>query len=238
MTTTTTTFDVRIAKELLAFAKEQLDFAHYNYYWCPIFDRKRKLQYAQRDFENAQHDLKDALEMERLEGKIRTCPDFPIKGVQFKDAGELVADPWSFNCVLDRWKKRYIDKEISCIVGLESRGFIFGAALAAKLGIGFVPIRKKGKQPFKCHSIKYEKEYGTDEFELDMTLLSCNQDVKVIVIDDLLATGGSLCAAITLLKYANAVIVEATTLLEVEELNGREKILNTGIPFYCLMSKI
>ncbi len=153
---------------------------------------------------------------------IRNIPDFPRKGILFRDITTLVKDSVAFSGVIDAFHERYRTKHIDAVAGIEARGFIFGAALAYRLGVGFVPIRKKGKLPWKTLSETYELEYGSDVLEIHADAVSPGQ--KVLMVDDLIATGGSLLAACKLVERLGGEIVEVAVLIELVDLGGREKI--------------
>lgn len=161
-------------------------------------------------------------ELSFLKRKVANYADFPKPGIQFKDFFPIMNDPKAFHLCIDLLAKRYQHKGIEAIVGLESRGFILGAALAYKMEVPFVPVRKPGKLPGKTYSVSYEKEYGTDRVEISQNALV--KDQRVLVIDDLIATGGSAKAAIDLISKVEATVVEFVSLLEIPELEGRKKI--------------
>jgi adenine phosphoribosyltransferase len=154
--------------------------------------------------------------------KVRTVPDFPKPGIQFKDITTLVADGPAFTAVIDRLVSRYAEARLTKVVGVESRGFIFGAALANKLGIGFVPVRKAGKLPAKTIQRSYALEYGEATVEIHKDALT--KADRVVVVDDLLATGGTLRAACELVDELGASIVEVWVLIELGFLPGRAKL--------------
>jgi len=160
--------------------------------------------------------------MEDLRSKIRNVPDFPVKGIQFKDITTLVKDGKAFAEVIDLFDRRFRGKGVEVVVGVESRGFIFGGALAYKWGVGFVPVRKPGKLPAEKLREEYELEYGTDALEIHADAIRPGQ--KVLVIDDLLATGGTLAATARLVERLGGVIVGMAFLIELNFLHGREKI--------------
>jgi len=166
-----------------------------------------------------------------LKSCIRDVPDFPKEGILFKDITPLLADKAAFTQAIDTLASRYADK-IDIVVGIESRGFIFGAALASKLGIGFVPVRKPGKLPADTYSVEYELEYGTDTVEIHQDAISAGS--RVLLIDDLLATGGTAAATLELLKNFDAEIVEVAFLIELDFLHGREKLKD--YPVYAMIS--
>ena len=161
---------------------------------------------------------------ERLNQVIRTIPDFPKKGIMFKDITTLLNNSEAFRELIDFLKDRYKDKNIDFVAGIESRGFIFGSALAYALGIGFVPIRKKGKLPYTTISEKYALEYGFDEVEIHIDAFRDVKNPKVLLIDDLIATGGTAAAAVNLIKKVGAEVVEACFIIELEFLKGRDKL--------------
>jgi len=159
-----------------------------------------------------------------LNDAIRTIPDFPKKGIMFKDITTLLNNSEAFKALIDFLKERYENKEIDFVAGIESRGFIFGSALSYALGVGFVPIRKKGKLPYTTISEKYALEYGFDEIEIHIDAFRDKKNPKVLLIDDLIATGGTAAAAVNLIQKVGAEVVEACFIIELEFLNGKEKI--------------
>ena len=161
---------------------------------------------------------------EKLNKVIRTIPDFPKKGIMFKDITTLLNNSKAFRELIDFLKDRYKDKNIDFVAGIESRGFIFGSALAYALGSGFVPIRKKGKLPYTTISEKYALEYGFDEVEIHIDAFRDVKNPKVLLIDDLIATGGTASAAVNLIKKVGAEVVEACFIIELEFLKGRDKL--------------
>ena len=169
--------------------------------------------------------------LERLKQKIRDVPDFPKPGIVFKDITPLLADVRSFQSVIDSFAKRYADKSVDAVVAVESRGFIFGAALAYRIDAGFVPVRKKGKLPYKVESIEYALEYGTDRIEMHQDAL--HKGSRVLVIDDVLATGGTARASARLVERLGGKVVGIATLIELGFLGGRELI--EGYEFFSLI---
>lgn len=160
--------------------------------------------------------------MEYIKKTIRTIPNFPKKGIMFRDITTLLKDPEGFKKSCDEFYKRYKDKKIDVVVGIESRGFIFGAVLAYLLGVGFVPIRKPGKLPGKTIKEVYELEYGTDAVEMHTDAIKKGD--KVLVVDDLIATGGTCGATIKLIEKLGGEIIECCFVVELPELKGREKM--------------
>ena len=155
-----------------------------------------------------------------IRNSIRNIPDFPTKGIQFKDITTALKDGKILREIAEEMYNTYKDKGITKIVGIESRGFIMGAILAEKLGVGFVPIRKKGKLPAETNTVSYEKEYGLDEIEIHKDALNSN-DV-VLVHDDLLATGGTMLAAERLIRQFGVKDIYIHFIIELDELNGRK----------------
>jgi adenine phosphoribosyltransferase len=160
--------------------------------------------------------------MEKLKKIIRDIPDFPKKGIVFKDVTTLLRDPVSFQRTVDLLGHRYIDRSIDLVVGVEARGFIVGAALAYKLGAGIILVRKPGKLPYKTHKASYELEYGTDTLEIHQDAITKGQ--RVLIADDLLATGGTVSAVIKLIEKLGGEIEECAFLIELDSLKGREKL--------------
>lgn len=153
---------------------------------------------------------------------IRNVPDFPKAGIQFKDITPLLADPRLFAGTIDLLTDSHKPGSVDAIVGIDARGFIFAAAAAMKLNAGFVPVRKKGKLPFKTHEQDYALEYGSATVAMHVDALK--PGARVLLIDDLLATGGTAAAAAALVKKLDAQIVEISFLIELKFLNGREKL--------------
>ncbi len=168
-----------------------------------------------------------------IENAIRTVPDFPKPGIQFKDITTLLGDPEAFGLLMDHLQARYSDYSLDYVAGIDARGFIFGAVLADRLNVGFVPVRKSGKLPYTTVAEKYSLEYGFDEVEVHIDAFGENgkqpsgNPSRVLLIDDLLATGGTAAAATTLIDRLGADCVEACFLLELDFLKGREKLATT-----------
>src|SRR5512135_1647939 len=167
-----------------------------------------------------------------LKSKIRDIPDFPKKGILFRDITTLLKDEAAFQRVIEKMTAFYDDEEVEKVVGIESRGFIFGAPLAYTLGAGFVPVRKPGKLPSDIYEAKYELEYGSDTLTIHQDAVTPGQ--RVLVVDDLLATGGTMCATLDLLKQLGAVVVGVCFLIELTELKGRDKL--AGHPVMSLLT--
>ena len=160
--------------------------------------------------------------MDQLKAKIRNVPDFPKPGILFYDITTLLRDGAGFRQAIEALAEPYKGQAIDAVVGMESRGFIFGAAVADRLGIGFIPVRKPGKLPAKTVKVTYDLEYGSDCLEMHCDAVDAG--TKVIVVDDLLATGGTAKATVQLLKGQGATIVGVSFLIELVELGGRAKL--------------
>ena len=160
--------------------------------------------------------------MDSLKAMIRTIPDFPKQGIMFKDITTLLKDPKGLQEAMRYFTIRYKGRKIDKIVGIESRGFILGATLAYMLGIGFVPVRKANKLPAPTKRIDYALEYRTDSLEIHIDSIRAGE--KVLLVDDLLATGGTAKAAAELVESLGGVVVECAFLIELSQLKGREKL--------------
>jgi len=157
-----------------------------------------------------------------LKSKIRDIPNFPKEGIIFKDITTLLKDPPAFRKAVDKIASFYQDEGIEKVVAVESRGFILGAPVAFKLGAGFIPVRKPGKLPSDIYEAKYELEYGTDTLTIHQDALTPGQ--RVLIVDDLLATGGTISATIELVKLLGGTIVGIAFLVELSELKGRNRL--------------
>jgi adenine phosphoribosyltransferase len=165
--------------------------------------------------------------MKQLSETIRSIPDFPKKGIVFRDITTLLKDADALHNAVELLKKKYEYSKIDKVVCIESRGFILGSALAVSLGAGFVPIRKKGKLPAEVIREQYALEYGTDEIEIHVDAIKSGD--RILLHDDLLATGGTMCAAIKLVEKLQAKIVGVSFLIELSFLKGRAKLNNYDI---------
>jgi len=157
-----------------------------------------------------------------LKAKIRDVRDFPKEGILFKDITPLLGDPQAFNTAINLLANRYIGRHVDRVVGIEARGFILGAALAYKLNAGLILVRKPGKLPAETLRAAYELEYGVNELEVHCDALS--PGLRVVLIDDVIATGGTICAAIDLIQKLQCEIVEIAFLIELCALNGRKRL--------------
>ena len=165
--------------------------------------------------------------LEKLRAAIRDVPDFPKKGILFKDITPVLNDPGLFRASIDLFLNRSREKNVDKIVGIDARGFLFGSAVAYELGLGFVPIRKRGKLPHRTDTAKYSLEYG--EAEMEMHVDALKEGERVVLVDDLLATGGTSAAAAVLIRNAGANLVEAQFLIELEFLEGRKRLGPTPV---------
>jgi len=159
-----------------------------------------------------------------IKSAIRTIPDYPKEGIQFRDITTLLENPTAFRMSIDSLVHRYLDQNIQTIVGIEARGFIFGAALAYALGIRFVPIRKVGKLPHTTLKQAYQLEYGEDSIEIHTDSLEANE--RIVLIDDLIATGGTAAAAIALIRQLEGNIIESCFIVDLPDLGGSQKLQN------------
>jgi adenine phosphoribosyltransferase len=171
--------------------------------------------------------------MTDLKGLVRSIPDYPKPGILFRDITTLLADGPAFRELVDRFVTRYRGERIDRVAGIEARGFILGGAVAERLGAGFVPIRKRGKLPAATIGHDYDLEYGTDRVEVHRDGVSAGQ--RVILIDDLIATGGTALAGLALLSQLAATVVEACFVIDLPELGGRRRLESAGCRTYCVM---
>jgi adenine phosphoribosyltransferase len=162
------------------------------------------------------------MELSDLRAKIRDIRDFPTEGVLFKDITTLLKDGPAFRVVVDELTQRYRQQRVEIVVGIESRGFIFGAPVAHQLNAGFVPVRKLGKLPSKTIEVEYELEYGRDALAIHEDAIRAGQ--RVLVVDDLLATGGTMAATLRLVEQLGGVVVGVAFLIELAFLHGRDKL--------------
>ena len=165
--------------------------------------------------------------MDRLRAGVRDVPDFPKKGIVFKDITPLLSDRALFRASIDLFLEHCRGKEIDKIVGIDARGFLFGSAVAYELDVGFVPIRKRGKLPYKTEIAKYSLEYGQAEMEMHIDAMIAGE--RVILVDDLLATGGTSAAAAALIRKVGGRLLEAQFLIELEFLEGRKRLEPTPV---------
>lgn len=168
-----------------------------------------------------------------IRSHIRTVPDWPSPGVQFRDITPLLSNPRVFRVLIDQFVHRYFDAKPCAIAGLDARGFIIGSVLAYELNIGFIPIRKKGKLPFTTVAESYELEYGSATVEMHTDAVQPGD--RVVLIDDLIATGGTMMAGARLLQRLGAVVVEGAAIVDLPELGGSKRLRDTGMPLFTLV---
>ena len=167
----------------------------------------------------------------KLKDYIRSIPGFPKPGILFRDITPLLAEPRAFKAAINRLSAKYKNKKIDYVVAAEARGFIFGAAIACRLNAGFVPVRKKGKLPAKVHAAQYCLEYGIDSLEMHQDAFK--PQARVLIVDDLLATGGTVAAILDLVKQLKGKVIGICFLIELTDLRGRDKL--PGLPIYSLI---
>ena len=169
-----------------------------------------------------------------VKNHIRTVSDWPAPGVQFRDITPLLQNPRVFRVLIDQFVHRYFDVKPDAIAGLDARGFIIGSVVAYELNIGFVPIRKKGKLPFTTVEETYELEYGSATVEVHTDAVKPGE--RVVLIDDLIATGGTMMAGKRLLERLGAQVIEGAAIVDLPELLGSQKLNAAGLPLYTLVS--
>jgi adenine phosphoribosyltransferase len=179
-------------------------------------------------------DITDALQ-DYLKANIRTVPDWPSSGVQFRDITPLLQTPKVFRVLIDAFVHRYMDPALrpDVVAGLDARGFILGAVVAYELNVGFVPIRKKGKLPYDTIEETYELEYGSATVELHTDAVSKGQ--RVLLIDDLIATGGTMMAGKKLLEKLGATVMEGAAIVDLPELGGSRRLRDNGLKLFTLV---
>lgn len=169
-----------------------------------------------------------------LKSIIRTIPDYPKPGIQFRDITTLLGDARAFRRTVDELVQPFAGRKIDAVAGMEARGFILGGAVAHQLSVGFIPIRKKGKLPHKTVSIGYSLEYGVDEMEMHMDAVKPGE--KILLVDDLIATGGTAEGAVKLLRKVGADVVAACFVIDLPELGGAQKLRDLGVPVRSLVA--
>ena len=174
------------------------------------------------------------MNLERLIASIRTIPDYPKTGVQFRDITTLLGDAEAFGHCITAMTEPYRAGGVDKVAGLEARGFIFGGAVAAELGVGFVPIRKKGKLPYRTARAEYTLEYGVDVLEVHLDAVKPGE--RVLIVDDLIATGGTAFAAIDVLNQLGAKIASASFVIDLPELGGAARLAKSGVTVHRLVS--
>ena len=169
-----------------------------------------------------------------LKALIRTVPDYPKPGVLFRDITTLLKDPAGFGLTIGALAGRYRGRRVDKVAGIESRGFIVGAPLAHQLGAGFVPLRKRGKLPAETVGHDYALEYGADRIEMHVDAIAAGE--QVLLVDDLIATGGTAAAAVRLIESAGARVVECCFVIELPDLGGRQRLEGLGHPVFALVT--
>lgn len=170
--------------------------------------------------------------MKPVQDYIRTIPDFPHEGIMFRDVTTLFADPRGFRMAVDQLIYPFLDQRIDKVVGLEARGFILGGAVAHQLGVGFVPIRKKGKLPAATYAQDYSLEYGQATVEIHQDALEAGE--RVLLVDDLLATGGTARAGVKLIERLGAEVAGTAFVVDLPDLGGRRVLTELGLFVHCL----
>ena len=168
-----------------------------------------------------------------LKSRIRTIPDYPKPGIQFRDITTLLQDPFGFRKLVDDLVQPFAGKHIDAVAAIEARGFIIGGAVAHQLSVGFIPVRKKGKLPWGTIGQDYELEYGTDRIEIHRDAVTEGQ--TVLVVDDLIATGGTALASVDLLRQAGAEIIGCSFVVELPDLGGRKRLEREGVRVLTLV---
>ncbi len=171
---------------------------------------------------------------ETIRRHIRTVPDWPSPGIQFRDITPLLANPRAFRVLIDLFVHRYFDVRPSAVAGIDARGFVIGSVLAYELNVGFVPIRKKGKLPFTTVAETYELEYGSATVELHTDAVRSGD--HVVLIDDLIATGGTMMAGRKLLERLGATVIEGAAIVDLPDLGGSAKLRASGLPVFALVT--
>ena len=169
-----------------------------------------------------------------IRSHIRTVPDWPAPGVQFRDITPLLSSPKVFRVLIDTFVHRYVDRRPTAIAGLDARGFIIGSVVAYALNVGFVPIRRQGKLPFSTVQETYELEYGSATVEMHTDAVGPGD--RVVLIDDLIATGGTMMAGRRLLERLGAQVVEAAAIVDLPELQGSRRLRDSGLALHTLVS--
>ncbi|MFT6692968.1 MAG: adenine phosphoribosyltransferase [Colwellia sp.] len=172
-------------------------------------------------------------ELSLLQNSIHAVPDYPKPGILFRDITGLLDDPAAYQLTIDLFAAKYKDSGFTKIIGTEARGFLFGAPLALALGISFIPVRKPGKLPRSTISQSYQLEYGTDTLEIHQDALTA--DDKILIVDDLLATGGTIEATLTLAKKLGAEVTDAAFVISLPDLGGEKRLTDLGLSIYSLL---
>ena len=169
---------------------------------------------------------------EYIKSHIRTVPDWPKPGIQFRDITPLLGTPKTLRVLIDMFVHRYMDKNLKYVAGIDARGFILGSIIAYELNLGFIPVRKKGKLPFVTLQQEYELEYGSATVEIHTD--ACVKGDRVLIVDDLIATGGTMLAAKKLLDKLGAEVIEGAAIVDLPDLGGSKKLKDAGLPLFTL----
>ena len=172
--------------------------------------------------------------MTDLKGLIRTIPDYPKPGIQFRDVTTLLGDAQGFKAAIAQMAEPFRTRPVDAVAGIEARGFILGGAIADRLGCGFIPIRKKGKLPWKTIGQEYSLEYGVDVIEMHED--ACREGERILIVDDLIATGGTAEAATKLIRRSGGVIVGATFIIDLPALGGVDRLTALGVTSHALLA--
>lgn len=167
-----------------------------------------------------------------IKSLIRTIPHYPKQGIMFRDITTLLKDPKGLQLLVDGLAEQYVSQKIDKIVGIEARGFVIGAAVAYKLGVGFVPIRKSGKLPAQTFQQEYALEYGSDVMEIHQDAITAGE--QVLLLDDLIATGGTAVAAVSLINQLGGNIIGCAFVIDLPDLRGMQRLQNLGLPTFAL----
>jgi adenine phosphoribosyltransferase len=180
------------------------------------------------------HEFDREVFLSSLKDLIRTIPDYPKRGIMFRDVTTLLGDAQGFKAAIAQMAEPYRTQPIDAVAGIEARGFILGGAIADRLGCGFIPIRKKGKLPWKTIGQEYSLEYGVDVIEIHEDALAPGQ--RILIVDDLIATGGTAEAAVKLIKRSGGSIVGATFIIDLPDLGGSKLLKSQDIECHCLVA--
>lgn len=216
-----------MALDVNAFAFRHLkplesNLAHPSYYPHPTF------------IANLPPDFDGEVTLADLKSLIRTIPDHPKPGILFRDVTTLFGDAQGFKAVIEQMAARYRGVPVDAVAGIEARGFILGGAIADKLGCGFVPVRKKGKLPWKTIGQDYQLEYGTDTIEIHVDAVT--RDERILIVDDLIATGGTAEAAVKLVRQSGGDVVGATFVIDLPDIGGGKRLDDLGVPWHAVMA--
>ncbi|PLZ03397.1 adenine phosphoribosyltransferase [Burkholderia sp. WAC0059] len=169
-----------------------------------------------------------------IHGQIRTVPDWPQPGVQFRDITPLLRNPKALRVLIDLFVERYVGTKLDYVAGLDARGFIIGPMVAYELGLGFIPVRKAGKLPYRTVSETYTLEYGSATVEIHED--ACGPGDRVVIVDDLIATGGTMLAGTRLLQRLGAQVVEGAAIIDLPDLGGSKRLTAAGLPLFTITS--